>query len=265
MTVNAGASKHGEYFLVGINYGVLYNLFSFFHSKSEIFKQPEFSEYSKLFKDFNLKPQDFLTVIAFQFIFFHEIAHLVQLKSTEDFSFNENSPEYIESENVFSRHVHEFDADWFGSCKSMLASLKLLEDRATFPIDGVIKQVTTLVITSIASYFIESSTNKPLYFEELKHPHNFIRFLYITEFILLLVIHNFPTIAIAPNEITSEFLRLANAFFFEEKDNPFINFIEAYQNKKSEINIYIQKLKKQASQHNHLALQQLHSKDMSSN
>jgi len=263
MSINACASKRKGYYLIGLNHGTLYSLYSFFHQHKHVFQQEEFKNFKDLFPASHIKVNELLTVIIYQFLFYHEVAHLVQLKNETEFAHEECAENGEQTSDVLMRHVYEFDADWHGACKAAFFILDTIASENNTTIGkNILSQITALTIAGIVSHFIKSTSNTPLYFEQTEHPHNFIRLIYVTDFILPVIIHN-TGIDLKTAEILLEVLKLVNAFFINEQDNPFKDFINVYIQNKKEINAYILRIKETSKTYDNLGMKQLKSIYMS--
>lgn len=263
-TINASADKRNGYFLISINCGTIFHMHSFFLEKKSIFEKDEFRQYSTILFKLGYQVQDFLTIVLYEFIFHHEVGHLVQKSEEENFSF----PEIFTSDNTqsfdpFTHHVLEFDADWLASCNISFLTLDLIKEADDNNLtQSNLENTITLTITGIISYFIKSNSRRELYFEKERHPHNFIRLIYITELILPVVIHN-ANIQVNANNILSNVLKLTNLLFENEEYNPIIGFIRMYLEQKNPIRQYIEKIKQTVNMNNMLSIKKLKSVDVS--
>jgi hypothetical protein len=263
ISINASAYKKSGYYVVSVNSGTILLMRSFFLEKKSIFEKNEFKQFGNIILTLGYQVEDFLTVLFYKFIFHHEVAHLIQKNETETFSFPE---EFTSTNNrrfdPFSFHVLEFDADWLASCNISFLILDLIKETGSDNLNkNNLENTVTLAIAGIISYFLKSNTNKELYFEKEKHPHNFIRLIYITEFILPAIIHN-TKIQLDTNNILTNVLKLTTIFFENEEQNPIRDFAATYLNEKVRIREYIEKLKKAVSNNDMLSMKKLKSVDM---
>lgn len=263
ISINASADKKSGYYIISVNSGSILLMRTFFLAKKTIFEKDEFKQLANIVLKLGYQIEDFLTVIFYKFIFHHEVAHLIQKNETENFSF----PEEFASNNnqnfdPFSFHVLEFDADWLASCNISFFMLDLIKETGSENVNKTnLENTVTLAIAGIISYFLKSNGNKELYFEKHKHPHNFIRLIYITEFILPVIIHN-TGIQLDTNNILVNVLKLTNLFFSNEDQNPINDFATTYLKEKIKIDEYIGKIKNVVSDNDMLSIKKLKSVDM---
>lgn len=262
-SINASADKRNGYFLVSINCGTILHMHSFFLEKKEVFEKDEFKQYSKVLFKLGYQVQDFLTIVLYKFIFHHEVGHLVQKSEVENFSFPETfTSDNIHSFDSFTHHILEFDADWLASCNISFLTLDLIKEADDNNFTQInLENIITLTITGIISYFIKSNSRRELYFEKEKHPHNFIRLIYITELILPLIIHN-TNIQVNSNDILHNVLTLTTLLFENEDYNPIMDFTAIYSEHKNQIREYIEKIKQAVNNNSTLSVKKLKSKDM---
>jgi hypothetical protein len=265
-TINASADKKNGYFLISINCGTIFHMRSFFLEKKAVFEKEEFNQYSTTIFKSGYQIEDFLTIVLYKFIFHHEIAHLVQKNDEETFSFPEDFPSADNSKfDAFAHHILEFDADWLASCHIVFLILDIIKEAGNDTITkSNLEGTLVLTITGIVTYFTTFNSKRELYFEKEKHPHNFIRLVYITELILPVIIHN-TSIQIGSQNILNSVLKLTNLIFQSEEYNPnndFNSFMKMYLEQGNQIKIYINRIKKAVKNNELLSIRKLNSVDM---
>src|ERR1035437_8201724 len=163
-TVNACASHPNEYYIIGVNSGTMVSL-------------------NGLFKSHFLMLQGIML-----FIFYHELAHLIQKSPTLVLGLSEKHN--ITDKSIYSiqRHVLEYDADLNGAnklCHHLIDYWKSLENG--LKTQARFQELISHGVASVFIYFMFLNGDKDIYIKESCHPHNLVRILYIIDCFLHVV------------------------------------------------------------------------------
>jgi hypothetical protein len=209
--VNAFATKHKDYYIVGVNAGTLINLYYFFDNKDELFDGPDLAFLNNLNK--HLKTLDssiFYLMQQFcnQFTYYHELGHLIQRSpelqnSIEELYFSPGS------ECVYSpeKHVYEFDADIYGSEHIAFHVLQFWEKQNS---------------------------------AETCHPHPLVRIVYIIDSFIQTIQGNAKSkVNINSNKIIQDSFKMLDVLFKADGSKQVEVFMELFWKEKENINAYI--------------------------
>jgi len=174
IAIGAQAKKINGYSSISMNVGAVYSMHEFFREHFDVDGPIPEGELLSL-EETPLQYVMYQTVVLF--LYYHELAHLIQMSDEETYI---NNPAQGYSRE---QHLREMDADLFAAqyiCNHIL--LYLREHPA--PSSQVLEDYTTVAITSLFSLFFKGQGGPlPVYFEEHKHPHPMIRITYIQDYI----------------------------------------------------------------------------------
>jgi hypothetical protein len=231
--VNAFATTHNGYYIVGVNAGTLINLYYFFDSKDELFDSPSLSFLNNL--NTQLKTIDapiFYLMQQFcnQFTYYHELGHLIQ-RSPELQMIIEEQYFSPTSKCVFSpeRHVYEFDADIHGSEHIAFHVLQFWDKQGP----GIrtaenLSHLISIAVAAIFSYFLKlMAGHDKMYYAETCHPHPLVRLAYIIDsFIQTIEGNPKSNVQINSNKIIQESFNILDVMFKADGSNQVEVFVK---------------------------------------
>ncbi len=145
-TYNAQAIVKGEYNVILVNLGLIEKLESIISDSIEIFSLENISRLTIQESD-KEELKTLFSHLCFSYIFYHELAHILQLTNVSSNGYHNFQEEYIfESKFDIRKHVYEIDADNFGICMSMSKLIDYASDK-NYPI-------TTILIFNLLTLFV---------------------------------------------------------------------------------------------------------------
>lgn len=178
--VNAFAMTSQPRQLIGIYRGLMENMFYVFWDNSDIFRTKE--SFKLIAADIALSEDDPMALL-FQFftyfIYFHELAHLLQSRRS-DFPFvDEKFSDTTKDDNLI-KQLREYDADNLGAVQIFIQScLRYAKVPSKDKSPQVLESYITIGIVSIFTYFLQSSRyHNEIYYEGKSHPHPLVRLFY---------------------------------------------------------------------------------------
>lgn len=181
-TIGARAMKKNGYYSVSINTGTIHAFHELFREHFTIDRHIPEGELLNL----NETPLQYVMYqVAVLFLYYHELAHLIQMSDEDRCDFNEDFP-LNEPVAGYSReqHLREMDADLFAAQYICDHILHWVRDHPT-PSAIDLRNYTTAAIAALFALFLKSQGRpQPLYFEEHAHPHLMIRITYVQDYII---------------------------------------------------------------------------------
>lgn len=176
----AGAIKRGEYSIIRINKGLI----EFMHNIIlHRFGPKVLDEPSEEVLEYGTNP---INTIMFQvsllFIFYHELAHLIQFRGTDEVEKEESYS--LSGDGTFNieDHIMETDADIYASnyiCDHIIDFIK------TNPTQKFADDVIVFSMTGILILFLKlHGNNTTLYYDKTTHPHPSIRLSIVIHFMV---------------------------------------------------------------------------------
>jgi hypothetical protein len=256
-TINAGADKIDDYYIITFNLGLIRSL-------TDNFKESNFI-LDKNFQDFEtdlgISIKEFMYEYCIHFAFYHEMAHLVQ---KSDY-LNLGLLEHLDGQDDYSeeKHLLELDADEFGTLHLGGHLLQYIENlEREFEKILTQEQLESLLVLSCSTiilyWYTFPSNRKTIHYERLSHPHTSIRTLamiftlipYIRKGLKLKKIANFTINSNTILDKTLAFCTSISPNFFDGKD-PIKPLMENIKTERDEIMNYLKKFQ-QLKQNNEL-------------
>jgi|GEM_PF-6115608 len=242
-----------------LNRGIIDVISQFFMHHEAAFVDPEFNEFRAMREQLNLA----LGFIMFQqtslFAFYHERAHILQMKReilkwkyfnqetknlTERYAVNLQESIYCEKE-----HAMEFDADINAA---QLCSMHVFQFPGTNGNEQHSRLLASLSVAGILTYWLYlCNGNYDLYFKRGNHPHPLIRAFYITDTMLrqlsLMSGANFD-----PAATLNSALRIVDALYEHQENHPIQAFFHALEDSGDEIEAFVNELIASCDNYPHL-------------
>ncbi|MDB5231637.1 MAG: hypothetical protein JWN76_2442 [Chitinophagaceae bacterium] len=235
--------------------GTLVKLHSFFTDRASLFDLPILAEFRTLNSKLDTHMALLMYQLSMEFIYYHELAHLIQYSPLDDDCLTEHVIEVEKTDEVYAvsagkddpydliKHVKEFDADLHGGyfiCLHLIQYWKKLDesDRSQANLELLI----SLGTGAIFSYFILLLQKYPeMYYDASDHPHPLIRILYIIDMFIQTAEKNQPQgMSIKPEAILNRAFRLTEAMFtFAGGENVVKNFADIFMGEKENIELYV--------------------------
>ena len=248
-TINAIASPK---YIIGVNKGVIENLLDKCFNNNIFLEKEELSDYkflNDIIGDQHQKRLNFIMFLfAYEFIFYHEFAHLLQYKFKREekgkvnqiSEYNNQNSDYFEE-----RHLMEMDSDILGSATLTLSIIQifdLLEEKNKT--QHILHQLFSVGMATVITVFRIFMKNRAFYLKKYKHPHPLIRAIYVSGNIIRGgKFHNrFEEVNDdIYNKIINDSLRISNCFFENDKEKYF-DYKDEYD---TQIDEYINEMKKE--------------------
>ena len=179
-TIGARAEKRNDYYSVSMNAGTVYEFHELFREHFTIDKHIPAGELLTL-QETPLQYIMYQTAVLF--LYYHELAHLIQMSDEDTYEFTEDLP--LTDEAAYSReqHLRELDADLFAAQYTCDHIIQLLREHPN-PDYSDLRDYTAAIITGLFSLFLQSQGGpQPIYFERYNHPHLMIRVTYVQDYI----------------------------------------------------------------------------------
>lgn len=180
--IGARAQKNNNSYSVSLNFATIILFHEFIREHFYIDDQvPEGTMLN--IDDHPLQYIMFQTVVLF--VYYHELAHLIQMSDSEQYQIGEDYP-FNEEGQVYSReqHLREMDADLFAA-NYICDHIMVMWREHPNPTSVELQSSVAAAITSLYALFLKSQGgHRDLYFEEHIHPHPMIRITYIQDYIL---------------------------------------------------------------------------------
>ena len=145
-----------------------------------------------------------LNECCISYLFYHELAHVLQLfdtKANNTYDFQEQ----YSTKSFFDirKHIYEIDADHFGSAMSAIRLMEEVIDNNNQSNPVTLFNYITALLFTTANVIIEFSGNlfRKIYFKENSHPHPLIRIIGCSEQILFTTSKNLRIQASLPLSI----------------------------------------------------------------
>lgn len=183
---NARATVKKQYSLITFNIGLIEKLQHIIHDSIELFLHENIASLT-IPESEKERIKKVSTICCIYYLFYHELAHVIQLIEAEECSAFDLQEQYS-NEKPFDikKHIYEFDADLFGS---LMGAYKLIEEvkniNNQFDIFPLFNSLTALLFTT-GNIIIIFSGNlfQEIYYKENSHPHPMIRIIKCNEQIL---------------------------------------------------------------------------------
>jgi hypothetical protein len=237
-SVNASAysNRHG-YNIIAINAVTIITLYNFFNDKTDVFNCKALAEFKVLHQTLDLNR--LLFDLCTQFIFFHELAHLIQkphLNMWFDETYNNSSSYSLE------HHLYEYDADIYAANNVVFLIIEYWKTQVKVPRSQ--ENLYLLLTTGLAGifsylvYLMESYQD--IYYKSSKHPHLMVRICYILDCFIRVTQCNFPNkCTIDSHTILSNAYKISDVFFGYEGKDLVKRFDMSFNKENSKIKSYI--------------------------
>jgi hypothetical protein len=183
---NATATVKNQYAVITFNLGLIEKLETIISDSIELFLKEDVASLT-IDKDQIYKLKNISNKCCISYLFYHELAHVLQLSSASSNDiYNYQEIYSIQDSFDIRKHVYEIDADLFGS---NMAVFELFEDirdiNNQFSSITLFNLLTALLFTT-ANVIIEFSENsfQEIYYKQGSHPHPLIRIVKCSEQIL---------------------------------------------------------------------------------
>lgn len=242
--INARATRYNGHYAISMNMDVVPTMYAQFHNCYNPTHEP-FSIYELL----HTKGKTSIPYLMFQtsllFLYYHELAHLIQFSSLEDSSISENYEAEIDNtpDSVRKRHILEMDADIFATHQIYGHALQYWKELSPSEQNETnLKQILVVVFAGVYLLFMNlQGGQKELYYEAYDHPHPDIRISYIFSYF----IEHANTItdgylkSVEPT-LLKEIFTLINGFTQEPHNSAkVVNFAKAIVANQAEIEAYV--------------------------
>lgn len=244
VSINAFASYRNNYFIIGVNAGILVNLYHFFDSKAELFEGASLlflNAFNQMLTETKDAPIFYLMQqVCSQFTYYHELAHLIQRSPQLSNSIEEK---YFAANSSYSQqqHVYEFDADVYAAEH---IAFHLLEFWKKLSIDirtaDNLSYLIAIGASAIFSYFLKLMEGyKEIYFAEHSHPHPLLRVLYIVDSFIQNVEGNLHERIINPNRVLQDTFKITNEIFKADGSDIIAHFSKIYMRRWARIKSFV--------------------------
>jgi hypothetical protein len=241
--VNACARKIHGYSIVEICQGAVTRVEALFSRKGSRFMWPQLIRFEDLFQRLRRYPSSAMTQFLWQYLFYHEVGHLVQYTAHQEFDRTEFNFDVDNGIDSFNSHLKEFDADWFAAYHLALHIQQLIEeypDRTAAK--SVAADIASVVVAAIYVFFIDrSAAGSGFFLERHTHPHATVRFGYMVLFVLE-NLANFSSYQTDRMEVLQKAESISEVLMQEGGANLAIAFNEVRSANAVEIDRYIRKL-----------------------
>lgn len=185
-TFNASAKIKQNVAVIVLNRGLIEKLYSIIKTSMDLFLSDNIAKMT-IGKDENSELKSLLFKSCISYIYYHELAHVIQILEIEKDSTYNLQEKYIENKSYdIKNHIYEFDADMFGAMFCAFEIVKFVMDK-NYKINTILlfNSLTAILFTN-ANILIEFSGNEfdEIYLKSNSHPHPFIRIVKISEQIL---------------------------------------------------------------------------------
>lgn len=185
-TFNASAKIKQNVAVIVLNRGLIEKLYSIIKTSMDLFLSENIAKMT-IGKDENSELKSLLFKSCISYIYYHELAHVIQILEIEKDSTYNLQEKYIENKSYdIKNHIYEFDADMFGAMFCAFEIVKFVMDK-NYKINTILlfNSLTAILFTN-ANILIEFSGNEfdEIYLKSNSHPHPFIRIVKISEQIL---------------------------------------------------------------------------------
>lgn len=241
-SIGARAIKKQGWYSVSMNIGSVQELHSFFQNH---FKIDEYPVDDNDILSFEKTPVPYIMYqISILFLYFHELAHLIQMSDLPEFGIKEDLPFSAPSQEYsLENHVREWDADLLAA--NYLCGYILDLWRQTGPSDSKrLHLIVVFAITSLYSLFLKSQgAPTKLYYAEYLHPHPIIRISYVQDYMLRVIELR------KPKHVTFNIDLIYNDFFYEFQrisdvlhGNSLMNYIRQVMGNETNIEAYMREI-----------------------
>lgn len=263
--LNALARKYKGYSLIEIYQGALSELVVLFAERDSRFDESFVVGYGNLAMSGARTPGLLLFQIVLQYLFYHEVGHLIQYTAESDIVNLEflNLSEELSQEEIMIRHMREMDADWFAAynlalhIKQMSGNGNNNEEAVDIP---AFNDFVALVLSGVYVYFIRQSPHdQAIYYREKTHPHPSIRLSYMLYFILE-NLANEVSKKIDRMEILRKTVQISEHLMIEGANNIVAAYSQAIYGQAVEIDQYIKTMIGDTQNYPHLCMHILRKK-----
>lgn len=178
--INACAYSENGVSVVVFNIGLIHQLISLFETNSDILPdEPFYDSYKRLENDIQRPIRMIMFEIIILFIFYHEVANLVQRSKMLSSGLEKKPNDY--SSYSFEKHLLEIYADTFACTymgRHLLSYFKKINSETQCEIQ--FHQVTSILCSALTLFklgFIQFS--EEVYIRDKSHPHALLRFMAI--------------------------------------------------------------------------------------
>jgi len=240
--IGARAIKREGFYSVSMNIGSVHELHHFFREHFQVKGYP--IDDNAVLNSEDTPVQHMMYQISMFFLYFHELAHLIQMSDLAEFDLKEDLPfSAPRQEYSLENHVREWDADLLAA--NYLCSYILDLWRQTGRLDGKgLELITIYVLTSLYCLFLKSEgTPTKLYYAEYLHPHPIIRLSYVQDYMLRVIELRKPKhvafdIDVVVDGFFREFQRLSDVL----QGNTLMNYVRQVLGNERNIEAYMRKI-----------------------
>ena len=210
--------------------GTIFRLINMFKDKSGFLNNTNNEEFMQFERSLDSSINELMYQNAVHYIFYHEIAHLIQ---NSEF-LESNLYEHLENMSEFSirKHVLELDADEYSSiCIGAHITQYAINNFGSNLTSGIFEKLLIIVCSSALLFMMTFQTNKKeIYYEEMSHPHPIIRITCIISVIVNYSLDNLRqqgiNLQIDPKQVVAKTISFSSKVSVEIlNENP----IEIYQ------------------------------------
>ncbi len=207
-------------------------MFNIFENQKEILNKEEYQSLHVLISRTNNPTYITIYQLYTLFLYYHEYAHLVQQLSNAPSYLDEKSDFKVDKTEILDNHCRELDADWLGSSNLALSIVQFMDDYngRTQGSPEELADLVSMGIAAIYCFFLKAAGYyQELYLMEHRHPHPYIRIIYVTQFIIETLPGNLPPgFKLDKSTILRKGMKLAENLLTSDFGNPVINFAQAW-------------------------------------
>jgi hypothetical protein len=251
---NAVAYVKGEYFLVEIFKGAIFEQHTFFGGKQPLFANNPLREYEEIVAKAGIDASYFVFQFVTLFFLYHEVGHLIQ-RSVGSSDYTEFAAKDCVGDDIVEKHMREHDADWFAS-NQLAFHIKELAERC-HPTDGdelasISAGLTSLALAGIYCHFIKWAKDySTIYYQEHCHPHPSIRVMYIIKYLLDTMAVNLP-FRLNDAQVLKNAIKISEALMMEPGNNIIKKYSLDLLSQMGKVEDYINKIRKDAETYRYL-------------
>ncbi len=258
---NALASSRN---IININMGVIESLAKFFMNNTSLTNYPILKKYIPL-NNYLIKEKqidfNYLMFQSFnQWIYYHELAHLIQFSNEKQTKINDFREAYLLPDISFDLKstIMEIDADLHGANSIVFHIIQFFNNLdEKFRNEDTMFKLLSISISAMFSYFMLLTEDlKEFYIKKYDHPHPFVRITYI--FTTLIDCfernHNFK-INFSSREIIKESMGISDAFFNRNYESQYLAILK---DNHVSISIYIKEMIQEMEKHPYLLSNTVH-------
>jgi hypothetical protein len=249
---NAQAFKKESKYIIIINHSVVDQLSKIIQDSITIFQKENIIEITGLPTDeFTLK--ELFTYLITSYLFYHELAHILQLTDNNDIRTYTFQEEYNEKSTYdFKNHIYELDADLFGISLGTILILQYIDNNKIPKNHVILFNLLTLYILIVANIFIAFSKNiNDIYYNNFSHPHPIVRIITCVEQIMTIVKVNTKIQNPFFESILERYSKILDFIHF--KDNSKRVYSELVKEHFEEIMIYLEEIENKNEQYKELS------------